>query len=104
MLYVSIDFYYMSRVCELTGKSVQTGNNVSHSQRKTRRRYLPNLQRFSMWSVKLGKSFSFRASTSALRTVEASGGLDEYLCNADPALLSKNAAYVRNAIICSSAN
>ncbi|MBT5037375.1 MAG: 50S ribosomal protein L28, partial [Rhodospirillaceae bacterium] len=71
----------MSRVCELTGKGVQTGNNVSHAHNKTRRRFLPNLQSKAMLSDALGKSVRFRVSTSAMRTVEHHGGLDSYLLN-----------------------
>ena len=59
----------MSRRCELTGKGVMTGNNVSHAKNKTRRRFLPNLQNSSMISDALGKSVSFRVSTNAIRTV-----------------------------------
>ena len=72
----------MSRRCVLTGKGVQTGNNVSHAHNKTRRRYLPNLQKVSLISDALGKTVSLRVSTAAIRTVEHKGGLDAYLLEA----------------------
>lgn len=69
----------MSRRCELTGRSVRSGNNVSHSNRKTRRRFEPNLQRVHLLSEALGRSVPLRVSTRALRTVQKRGGLDAYL-------------------------
>ena len=72
----------MSRLCALTGKGVQTGNNVSHAHNKTRRRYLPNLQQVSLMSDALGKSVRLRVSTAAIRTVEHKGGLDAFLLDA----------------------
>ena len=69
----------MSRRCELTGKGVLTGNNVSHANNKTRRRYLPNLQDASLLSDTLGTSVRLRVSTNALRTIEHNGGLDAFL-------------------------
>ncbi|MBB54260.1 MAG: 50S ribosomal protein L28 [Magnetovibrio sp.] len=72
----------MSRRCALTGKGVQTGNNVSHAHNKTRRRYLPNLQQVSLMSDALGKSVRLRVSTAAIRSVEHKGGLDAFLLDA----------------------
>ena len=69
----------MSRVCELSGKSVMTGNNVSKANNRTRRRFLPNLQKSSMHSSVLGKTIQFRVAASTIRTVEKNGGIDSYL-------------------------
>ena len=69
----------MARRCALTGKSVMTGNKVSHSNIKTRRRYLPNLQTTSMLSDALGRSVRLRVSAHAIRTVDKCGGLDAFL-------------------------
>jgi large subunit ribosomal protein L28 len=69
----------MSRRCQISGKGVLTGNNVSHANNKTRRRFLPNLQETSMMSDILGTPIRLRLSTRAIRTVEASGGIDAYL-------------------------
>ncbi|HEX5453915.1 MAG TPA: 50S ribosomal protein L28 [Stellaceae bacterium] len=68
----------MARKCPVTGKGVQVGHNVSHSNIKTKRRFLPNLQSLSLLSDTLG-SVRLRLSTSAIRTIEFKGGLDAYL-------------------------
>jgi large subunit ribosomal protein L28 len=68
----------MARRCELTGKTVQAGNNVSHANNRSRRRFLPNLQVTTLLSDVLG-SVRMRLSTRAIRTVEHNGGLDAYL-------------------------
>ncbi len=69
----------MARRCAVTGKGVQTGNNVSHANNKTRRRFLPNLQHTSVFSEALGRNISLRVTTNGLRTIEHKGGLDAYL-------------------------
>ena len=69
----------MSRRCELTGKSVQSGNLVSHSNRKTRTRFLPNLCNVTLISETLGRSVRLRVAAAALRSVEHRGGLDAFL-------------------------
>ncbi len=69
----------MSRRCEMTGKGVLTGNNVSHANNKSRRRYLPNLQDTSVLSDVLGTSVRIRVTTHGLRTIEHNGGLDAFL-------------------------
>ncbi|MGE4219939.1 MAG: 50S ribosomal protein L28 [Alphaproteobacteria bacterium] len=69
----------MARRCTMTGKGVLTGNNVSHANNKTRRRYLPNLQKTSMLSEALGGMVKLRLSTNAIRTIEHNGGLDAFL-------------------------
>jgi len=88
----------MSRRCELTGKGVQTGNNVSHAHNKTRRRFLPNLQSKSLLSDTLGETIRFRVTTSAIRTVERQGGLDAYLLNAPDTVLSLSAQRTKRKI------
>ncbi len=72
----------MSRACELTGKAVMTGNNVSHANNKTRRRFLPNLCHVTLQSEALGQNVRLRVSANALRTVEHRGGLDAFLVKA----------------------
>jgi large subunit ribosomal protein L28 len=88
----------MSRVCELTGKGPMTGNNVSHANNKTRRRFLPNLNDVSLQSEALGRAFKFRISAAALRSVDHRGGLDQYLAKAKDTELSANALKVKRAI------
>ena len=72
----------MSRRCELTGKAVQSGNKVSHSNRKTRTRFLPNLVQVTLVSDALERSVRLRVSAAALRSVEHRGGLDDFLVKA----------------------
>ncbi|MEL0071273.1 MAG: 50S ribosomal protein L28 [Rhodobiaceae bacterium] len=88
----------MSRVCELTGKSVMSGNNVSHAINKTRRRFLPNLQRVSLPSEALGRALRLRISTHALRSVEHRGGIDAFLMNAADKDLSPKAQKLKKLI------
>ncbi len=88
----------MSRRCELTGKGPMSGNNVSHANNKTKRRFLPNLQDVSLQSEALGRTFKFRISNAALRTVDHRGGLDAFLAKAKDAELSANALKVKKEI------
>jgi large subunit ribosomal protein L28 len=69
----------MARRCELTGKGVMTGNNVSHALNRTRRRFLPNLLNVTLLSETLGRPVKLRICAAALRTVEHRGGLDAFL-------------------------
>ena len=78
----------MARRCELTGKAVLTGNNVSHANNRSRRRFLPNLCDVSLLSDALGRTVRLRISASALRSVEHRGGLDAFLMKARDADLS----------------
>ena len=78
----------MSRRCEITGKGVQSGNNVSHANNKTRRRFLPNLQVASFLSDILGQSIRMRLSTTGIRTIEKNGGIDSFLMKTPASRLS----------------
>ena len=77
----------MTRRCEITGKGPMTGNNVSHANNKTRRRFLPNLQDVSFYSNALKKNIKVRATTSGIRTVEHKGGIDAFLMDTAPTKL-----------------
>ena len=81
----------MSRRCELTGKAVLSGHLVSHSNRKTKRKFLPNLVNVTLQSDALQRSVRLRISANALRSVEHRGGLDAFLAKAREAELSSNA-------------
>jgi large subunit ribosomal protein L28 len=72
----------MARRCSISGKGVLTGNNVSHANNRTRRRFLPNLQRQRLFSETLGESIRLRITSYALRTIERQGGIDGYLLGA----------------------
>ena len=89
----------MSMQCQLTGKSYQNGNNVSHAKNRTKRRFLPNLQNISFISEKLGRSIQLRVATSAIRTVEKKGGLDEYLLKTSNAKLPIEALKLKKQIL-----
>ncbi len=88
----------MSRRCEFTGKSVMSGNNVSHAHNKTRRIFRPNLNDVTLLSESLGRSFKFRISAAALRSVDHRGGLDAFLLKARDSELSDNALKVKKDI------
>ncbi|WP_038034914.1 50S ribosomal protein L28 [Thermopetrobacter sp. TC1] len=88
----------MARRCELTGKGVMTGNNVSHAHNKTRRRFLPNLVNVTLMSEVMGTSYRFRISAQALKTVEHRGGLDAFLLKAKDSELSDRARRIKKLI------
>ncbi|WP_036260262.1 50S ribosomal protein L28 [Methylocapsa aurea] len=89
----------MSRRCELTGKAVQTGNLVSHSNHKTRTRFLPNLCNVTLISDVLQRKLRFRVAAAALRSVEHRGGLDAFLVKAKDAELSTGALAIKREIV-----
>ena len=89
----------MARRCELTGKAVLTGNNVSHANNKSRRRFLPNLCQVSLMSEALERSVRLRISAAALRSVEHRGGLDAFLQKAKDDELSSRAQLLRKQIL-----
>ncbi len=88
----------MARRCELTGKAVLTGNNVSHANNKSRRRFLPNIQAVRVMSDALGQSYSFNISAHALRTIEHRGGLDSFLAQSRDEDLSLKARRLKRQI------
>ena len=88
----------MPRRCDLTGKAVQTGNLVSHSNHKTRTRFLPNLCNVTLISDVLQRKVRLRVAASALRSVEHCGGLDAFLIKASDAGLSRGALALKREI------
>jgi large subunit ribosomal protein L28 len=88
----------MSRRCELTGKAVLSGHLVSHSNRKTKRKFLPNLCRVTLQSDALGRSVRLRIAAASLRSVEHRGGLDAFLAKASETELSQNARELKREI------
>ncbi len=88
----------MSKRCIITGKGVQTGNNVSHAHNKTRRRFLPNLQKVSLLSEALGENVRLRITTSAVRTIEKRGGLDAFLLGTPDRKLSDEARRLKRRV------
>ncbi len=88
----------MPRVCQITGKKTQVGMNVSHSHRRTKRTFLPNLQKMNFHSEILGRDFALRISTAGLRTLTKHGGLDAYVMTKPVSRLSEDMAAVKKAI------
>ena len=78
----------MTKKCDLTGKHSMTGNNVSHANNKTKRKFFPNLQSVSLYSEQLESKLSFKVAASTLRTVEKSGGIDKFLLDTNTNNLS----------------
>jgi large subunit ribosomal protein L28 len=89
----------MSRRCELTGKGVQVGHKVSHSNHKTKRRFLPNLVNVTLASDALSRSVRLRVSANGLRSVEHRGGLDAFLLKASDAELSSTALDIKRELV-----
>ena len=88
----------MAKKCELTGVGPMSGNNVSHSNRKTRRRFVPNLQVISLISEALGRSVSMRLTAATIRTVDHNGGLDAYLTTTSDSKLTEEARRLKRQI------
>ena len=88
----------MSRVCELTGKAVMSGNNVSHALNRTRRKFRPNLAKVTLMSDILGLAVKMKISAHALRSVEHNGGLDNFLVKANDLKLSLKARRLKKNI------
>jgi large subunit ribosomal protein L28 len=88
----------MARRCELTGIAVQTGHRVSHSNHKTKHRFLPNLCNVTLQSEVLGRAVRLRIAAAALRTVEHRGGLDAFLAKASEDELSPPVRKLKRAI------
>ena len=88
----------MSKKCQITGKGALAGNNVSHANNKTRRRFLPNLNEVTLQSETLGRGVKLKISAAALRTVDHRGGLDAFLAKAKDSELSSNALRVKKEI------
>ncbi|MBD0273585.1 MAG: 50S ribosomal protein L28 [Acetobacteraceae bacterium] len=89
----------MARRCGITGKGVLTGNNVSHANNKTRRRFLPNLQESSFFSDVLATSVRLRLSTNGIRTIEHNGGLDSFLLGTPDRKLPQEALVLKRRIV-----
>ncbi|MBE6444055.1 MAG: 50S ribosomal protein L28 [Alphaproteobacteria bacterium] len=88
----------MARKCDISGIGAMSGNNVSHANNRTRRRFLPNLQIVSLLSDVLGKVFKLKVCSKTLRTIEHNGGLDSYLENTSSNKLTDEAKKIKKAI------
>ena len=88
----------MSKKCDISGVGVMSGNNVSHANNKTRRRFLPNLQVVSLFSEALNKVFKLKVCSKTLRSIEHNGGLDSYLESTSNNKLTDEAKKIKKAI------
>lgn len=88
----------MAKRCDLTGTGVMVGNNVSHSHRKTRRRFLPNLHKVTFKSEALGENISLKVASKTLRTVTKYGNIDSFLVNFGFAKLTEEAKTLRKRV------
>ena len=88
----------MSRTCDLTAVKVQYGNNVSHSERKTKRTFRPNLHKKRLFSDILGVSFRLRITPRALKAIELKGGFDTYMLKSKNSNLSAKALKIKKQI------
>jgi len=88
----------MARRCELTGKGILVGNNVSHANNKTKRVYRPNIQLVALASEILGNSYKLKICMNALRSVDRNGGLDPFILKSKDSVLSPKALRLKRAI------
>jgi large subunit ribosomal protein L28 len=89
----------MSRVCEISGKSVMSGNNVSHAKNRTRRKFLPNLQNVKLYSKILDKFISMKICVRSLKTIEKNGGLDNFLTKSSNRILAPEAQAIKKTML-----
>tara|TARA_Y100000590_G_scaffold463446_2_gene630217 strand:+ start:2053 stop:2331 length:279 start_codon:yes stop_codon:yes gene_type:complete len=89
----------MSIRCEITGKSYLNGKNVSHAKNRTKRKFLPNVQKVTFISEKLGQSIQLKVAASAIRSIEKKGGLDEFLLNTANSKLPMKARMIKKQIL-----
>ena len=89
----------MSKVCEISGKKPMSGNNVSHANNRTKRRFIPNLQNVKLYSVKLQKYINLNITVRTMKTVEKNGGLDSYLIKTSNRNLADGAIKIKKQIL-----
>ena len=89
----------MSRVCEISGKKVMSGNNVSHAKNKTKRKFLPNLHNASFYSEILGKKIKMQVTSKGIKTVEKNGGIDNYILGLKNSKLNLETKKLKKAIL-----
>ena len=89
----------MSKLCEISGKKPMSGNNVSHANNRTKRRFIPNLQNVKLYSVKLQKYINLNITVRTMKTVEKNGGLDSYLIKTSNRNLADAAIKIKKQIL-----
>ena len=94
----------MSKVCEMSGKRPMTGNNVSHANNRTKRRFIPNLQNVKFYSGALQKYINLNITVKTMKTVEKNGGLDSYLIKTSNRNLADTALKIKKQILKNNTN
>ena len=89
----------MSKACEISGKKPMTGNNVSHANNRTKRRFIPNLQNVKLYSGTLKKYINLNITIRTMKTVEKNGGLDSYLIKTSNKNLADTAIKIKKQIL-----
>ena len=89
----------MSKVCEISGKKPMSGNNVSHANNRTKRRFIPNLQNVKLYSGTLQKYINLNITVRTMKTVEKNGGLDSYLIKTSNRNLADTAIKIKKQIL-----
>ena len=89
----------MSKVCEISGKKPMSGNNVSHANNRTKRRFIPNLQNVKLYSSILQKYINLNITIRTMKTVEKNGGLDSYLIKTSNKNLAETAIKIKKQIL-----
>ena len=89
----------MSKVCEISGKKPMSGNNVSHANNRTKRRFIPNLQNVRLYSGTLQKYINLNITIRTMKTVEKNGGLDSYLIKTSNKNLADTAIKIKKQIL-----
>ena len=89
----------MSKVCEISGKKPMSGNNVSHANNRTKRRFIPNLQNVKLYSTSLQKYINLNITIRTMKTVEKNGGLDSYLIKTSNRNLADTAIRIKKQIL-----
>ena len=89
----------MSKVCEISGKKPMSGNNVSHANNRTKRRFIPNLQNVKLYSTSLQKYINLNITIRTMKTVEKNGGLDSYLIKTSNRNLADSAIKIKKQIL-----
>ena len=89
----------MSKVCQITGKKAMTGNNVSHANNRTKRKFQPNLQNVKLFSQNLNQFFSLKITVRTMKSVEKNGGFDSYLLKTKNRNLAPEALKIKRSIL-----
>ena len=89
----------MSKVCQITGKKAMTGNNVSHANNRTKRKFQPNIQNVKLFSQNLNQFFSLKITVRTMKSVEKNGGFDSYLLKTNNRNLAPEALKIKRSIL-----